>query len=122
MTSSTHYVTTRLPTNRIQLGRIINVTNSYDRAIGTTLTTEYHSSDTNLRRGATSATNAMTANGTSGSRLVRTGQHPVKGHEASQHDETSVEGRLGENRGGVERPMDPKSYRTSECIPCFPGR
>ena len=53
--------------------------------------------------------NATTAKGTSGSRLVRTGQHPVKGKEASQHDETSVYGRLGENRGGVERPMDPEA-------------
>ena len=65
--------------------------------------------------------NATTANGMSDSRLVRTGQHPVKGHESSQHNETSVEGRLGENRGGVNRPMDPESHRTSECIPYSRG-
>ena len=59
--------------------------------------------------------------GMSGSRPVSIGQHPVYGHEASQHNETSVEGRLGENHGGVERPMDPVSCRTPECIPAFSG-
>ena len=65
--------------------------------------------------------NAMTANGTSGSRLVRTGQHPVNGNEASQHDETSVEGRLSENRGGVERPMDPEARGHLNAFPVSRG-
>ena len=59
--------------------------------------------------------------GMSGNRSVSIGQHSVYGHEASQHNETSVERRLGENHGGVERPMDPVSCRTSDDFPVFPG-
>ena len=57
----------------------------------------------------------------SGNRSVSIGQHPVYGHEASQYNETSVERRLGENHGGVKRPMDPVSCRTSDDFPVFPG-
>ena len=65
--------------------------------------------------------NAMTINDPSGIRSVSSGQLPEHGREASQHNETSVEGRLGENHGGVERPMDPVSCRTPECIPDISG-
>ena len=59
----------------------------------------------------------------SGSQPVSGGQLPPYSYEASQHDDTSVRkaGRLGENHGGVERPMDPVSCRTPECIPAFSG-
>ena len=56
----------------------------------------------------------------SGSRPVSAGQLPTYSNEASQNDETSVPGkpgRLGENHGGVERPMVSVSCRTSEEIP-----
>ena len=56
----------------------------------------------------------------SDSRSVSAGQLPAYSNEASQNDETSVPGkpgRLGENHGGVERPMASVSCRTSEEIP-----
>ena len=58
------------------------------------------------------------------SRSVSPGQLPGYSYEPSQHDETSVPGypgRLGENHGGVERPMEPVSCRTPEWIPAFSG-
>ena len=61
--------------------------------------------------------NAMTINDPSGIRSVSSGQLPEHGREASQHNETSVKGRLGENHGGVERPMDPVSCRTPDEFP-----
>ena len=62
----------------------------------------------------------------SGNRPVSAGQHPAYGEELLQHNETSVFGRLGENHGGVERPMDPVSCRTPDEFPqdhflCFRG-
>ena len=56
----------------------------------------------------------------SGSRPVSAGQLPAYSNETSQNDETSVPGkpgRLGENHGGVERPMDPVSCRTPDEFP-----
>lgn len=62
----------------------------------------------------------------SGHWSVIAGQHPAYGEELLQHNETSVFGRLGENHGGVERPMDPVSCRTPDEFPqdrflCFRG-
>ena len=54
---------------------------------------------------------------TSGSWPVRAGQQPAESCDPPQHNETSVEGRLGENHGGAEGPMEPVSCRTSDDLP-----
>ena len=48
---------------------------------------------------------------------VRVGLQPAESCDPPQHNETSVEGRLGENHGGAEGPMDPVSCRTSDDLP-----
>ena len=50
-------------------------------------------------------------------RSVIVGQFPAYGQDLLQYNETSVFGRLGENHGGVERPMDPVNCRTPDDFP-----
>ena len=49
----------------------------------------------------------------------------MHGDDPLQYNETSVFGRLGENHGGVDRPMDPVRCRTPDEFPqimsVFPG-